>query len=90
MGISYDDVFLRGFKALKHCVKLNFKLKRFKEMMKKYKQMMTYIKSGVTRNMSDKIINNLLDHVATAQDFGLLLEFYQTTLTAAKDVKNEV
>lgn len=52
--------------------------------------MLTYIKSAVTRNMSDKIINNLLDFVATAQDMELLLDFYSTTLSVAKEVKNDV
>lgn len=80
----------RGFKSLKHIVKICFKQKQYKEMMKRYKEMLTYIKSAVTRNMSDKSINSLLEMVGTAQNTDLLLDFYQTTLTAAKDVKNDV
>lgn len=78
-----------GFKSLKHLVKILFKQGKFKEMMKRYKEMLTYIKDAVTRNMSDKTISTLLDFVAAAQNLDLLLEFYSATLSAAKEVKNE-
>jgi len=86
---SEDEKGEWGFKSLKHIVKILFKQGKFKEMMKRYKEMLTYIKDAVTRNRSDKSINSLLDFVATAQNLDLLLEFYGATLTAAKDVKNE-
>lgn len=40
-----------GFKSLKQMVKLLFEMGRFDEMLAKYKEMLTYIKSSVTRNM---------------------------------------
>ena len=43
-----------GFKAYKQMVKLHFKRGKHEEMMKAYKQMLTYIKSAVTRNYSEK------------------------------------
>eukprot|EP00741_Cyanophora_paradoxa_P022159 tig00021435_g21391.t1 len=78
-----------GFKALKQMVKLNFKLKNFKAMMEKYKQLLTYIKSAVTRNYSEKCINNILDYVSSAQTMELLQDFYETTLDALRDAQNE-
>ncbi|XP_031229115.1 COP9 signalosome complex subunit 2 [Mastomys coucha] len=38
-----------GFKALKQMIKINFKLTNFPEMMNRYKQLLTYIRSAVTR-----------------------------------------
>ena len=40
-----------GFKALKQMVKILFEMGRFDDMMVRYKEMLTYIKSAVTRNM---------------------------------------
>lgn len=36
-------------------VKLLFKLGDYKEMMERYRQMLTYVKSAVTRNYSEKV-----------------------------------
>lgn len=35
-------------------VKLHFKLGNHKDMMERYRQMLTYVKSAVTRNYSEK------------------------------------
>lgn len=61
-------------------------------MMEAYRVMLTYIKSAVTRNYSEKCINNIMDFVSgsASQNFGLLQEFYQTTLKALEEAKNEV
>ena len=82
----------RGFKALKQTVKLYYRLGKYKEMMEAYREMLTYIKSAVTRNYSEKCINNIMDFVSgsASQNFGLLQEFYQTTLKALEEAKNEV
>ncbi|KAG6412554.1 hypothetical protein SASPL_125234 [Salvia splendens] len=80
-----------GFKALKQTVKLYYKLGRYKEMMDAYRDMLTYIKSAVTRNYSEKCINNIMDFISgsAGQNFNLLQEFYQTTLKALEEAKNE-
>ncbi|KAK2641044.1 hypothetical protein Ddye_022807 [Dipteronia dyeriana] len=80
-----------GFKALKQTVKLYYRLGKYKEMMDAYREMLTYIKSAVTRNYSEKCINNIMDFVSgsASQNFGLLQEFYQTTLRALEEAKNE-
>jgi hypothetical protein len=82
----------RGFKALKQTVKLYYKLGKYTEMMEAYREMLTYIKSSVTRNYSEKCINNIMDFVSgsASQNFSLLQEFYQTTLKALEEAKNEV
>ncbi|GFS37825.1 proteasome family protein [Actinidia rufa] len=53
--------------------------------------MLTYIRSAVTRNYSEKCINNIMDFVSgsASQNFSLLQEFYQTTLKALEEAKNE-
>ncbi|XP_022890689.1 COP9 signalosome complex subunit 2-like [Olea europaea var. sylvestris] len=80
-----------GFKALKQTVKLYYKLVKYKEMMLAYRDMLTYIKSAVTRNYSEKCINNIMDFISgsAGQNFNLLKEFYQTTLKALEEAKNE-
>lgn len=78
-----------GFKALKQMIKINFKLSNFKEMMLRYKQLLTYIKSAVTRNHSEKSINSILDYISTSKNMELLQDFYETTLEALKDAKND-
>ena len=73
-------------------MKLYYKLGKYKEMMDAYREMLTYIKSAVTRNYSEKCINNIMDFVSgsASQHFNLLQEFYQTTLKALEEAKNEV
>lgn len=58
-------------------------------MMKRYKQLLTYIKSAVTRNYSEKSINSILDYISTSKQMELLQNFYETTLDALKEAKNE-
>merc|ERR1712216_307441 len=61
----------------------------YKEMMVTYKVMLTYIKSAVTRNYSEKVINKVLDLVSGSQNMELLQEFYETTLKALQEAKND-
>ena len=59
--------------------------------MSSYRSLLGYIKSAVTRNYSEKSINNLLDYVSSSQQTDFMEEFYQTTLQALEnDAKNEV
>lgn len=78
-----------GFKALKQMVKINFRLQQCDKMMVHYKQLLTYIKSAVTQNHSEKSINAILDYISTSKQMNVLQEFYETTLEALKDAKNE-
>lgn len=78
-----------GFKALKQIVKLKFRLGKFQEMIVRYKEMLTYIRSAVTRNYSEKCINSILDFVSSSNQMSLLQEFYETTLAALQEARNE-
>lgn len=78
-----------GFKALKQTLKIYFKLKRYDEMLPKYKALLTYIKTAVTRNYSEKSINGILDYMCTMDNVDLLQEFYTTTLTALAQENND-
>lgn len=78
-----------GFKALKQMTKINFKLGNYEEMMSRYKHLLTYIKNAVTRNYSEKSINSILDYISTSKQMDLLQHFYETTLDALKDAKND-
>ncbi|CAH8558929.1 unnamed protein product [Dicrocoelium dendriticum] len=78
-----------GFRALKQMTKINFKLGDFTAMMENYKLLLTYIKTAVTRNYSEKSINSILDYVSTSKQMSLLQNFYTTTLDALRESKNE-
>lgn len=78
-----------GFKALKQMMKILFRKGDFEEMKKRYKQLLTYIKDAVTRNYSEKSLNSILDYVSTSQQSELLQWFYETTLEALQDARND-
>ncbi|KAF7307289.1 PCI domain-containing protein [Mycena indigotica] len=84
-----------GFKALKQSTKLLFLgLKRPTDALKTYTELLTYTKSAVTRNYSEKSINGILDYVGGGKggvvvDVDILENFYQVTKKALEDAKNE-
>ncbi|KAJ7016849.1 PCI domain-containing protein [Mycena alexandri] len=83
-----------GFKALKQSTKLLFlTLRRPADALKTYVQLLTYTKSAVTRNYSEKTINGILDYVGGGKggvvEVDVLEKFYQATKDALEDAKNE-
>lgn len=42
-------------------------------MMNRYKQLLTYIRSAVTRNYSEKSINSILDYISTSKQVSMLM-----------------
>lgn len=88
--LLFCDCTCRGFKALKKIVKLNFKIGKFENMLNKYKLFLTYIKSAVTSNYSEKGINSILDLASTSTDLDLIQQMYDVTLKSLLDAKNEV
>ncbi|PWY97413.1 putative COP9 signalosome complex subunit 2 [Testicularia cyperi] len=80
-----------GFKALKQQTKINFHRGRHADALDTYTQLLSYTKSAVTRNYSEKSINNILDYVSNANDVGLstMESFYDVTKRALEDAKNE-
>lgn len=89
-----------GFKALKQMTKLNFRRGRHSEALKTYTQLLSYTKSAVTRNYSEKSINGILDYVsadtsaasqdtAAKIDLATMEQFYDVTKKALEESKNE-
>lgn len=56
-----------GFKALKRTVKLLFEMQQHDEAMRRYDELLSYTKTAVTRNVGEKGINSILDHVSTSK-----------------------
>lgn len=81
-----------GFKSLKQMIKLTFKLGRYDEALRHYKTLLTYTKTGVTRNVAEKSINGILDYVSaeSSLETGRMQEFYEVTMKALEDAKNDV
>jgi len=77
-----------GFKALKQMVKLNFRLNKYTDMLKRYKQLLDYM-SIVTRNESETAINKVLNMVSSSTDQKLLSSVYTESLEALKKAGNE-
>ncbi|KAF8543599.1 PCI domain-containing protein [Trichophaea hybrida] len=81
-----------GFKGLKQAIKLEFKLKQHEKAVEHYGELLTYIKSAVTRNYSEKSINNMLDYISSSndsEDMPYMEKFYDMTLEAFTGTNNE-
>ncbi|KAF2132171.1 COP9 signalosome-like protein complex subunit 2 [Dothidotthia symphoricarpi CBS 119687] len=82
-----------GFKGLKQAIKLEFKLGRHDKAVEHYKELLTYVKSAVTRNYSEKSINNMLDFIEKAADdadaYRCMEKFYALTLDIFQSTNNE-
>ncbi|KAJ9665868.1 hypothetical protein H2201_003992 [Coniosporium apollinis] len=82
-----------GFKGLKQAIKLEFRLRRYDKAVEHYKELLTYVKSAVTRNYSEKSINNMLDFIeksAEDEDANRCMEkFYSLTLESFQSTNNE-
>ncbi|KAG6005302.1 hypothetical protein E4U21_000277 [Claviceps maximensis] len=82
-----------GFKGLKQAIKLEVKLGKYDEAADHFAELLTYVKSAVTRNYSEKSINNMLDYIekgADGQEASKSLErFYSLTLQSFQSTKNE-
>ncbi|KAI9268392.1 PCI domain-containing protein [Helicostylum pulchrum] len=78
-----------GFKSLKQMIKISFQQSNFDDTLKYYRELLTYIKSAVTRNYSEKSINNILDNVSSADNMVFMEKFYQITMESLAETKNE-
>jgi COP9 signalosome complex subunit 2 len=81
-----------GLKGLKQAIKLEFKLKRYREAVQHYAELLTYVPK-VNKNYSEKSINNMLDFVEKNADkteaANSLEQFYSLTLDTLQAAKNE-
>ncbi|KAK7465331.1 hypothetical protein VKT23_005310 [Stygiomarasmius scandens] len=83
-----------GFKALKQSTKLLFLvLHRPNDALATYTELLTYTRSAVTRNYSEKTINGILDYVGGGKggpvSVDILEKFYQVTKNALEEAKND-
>ncbi|KAJ3041216.1 COP9/signalosome complex subunit Csn2 [Rhizophlyctis rosea] len=78
-----------GFKATKQMVKVSYQMGNYEATTKYYQELLKFVKSAVTRNYSEKSINNILDYVSTSKDMHFLEDFYQLTLKALEEQNNE-
>ena len=82
-----------GFKSLKQAIKLGLQLGLYDDAIKHYKELLTYVKSAVTRNYSEKSINNMLDFVEKSADdqgaYRCMEQFYSLTLETFQSTNNE-
>ena len=82
-----------GFKGLKQAIKLEFKLERYNDVVEHYQELLTYVKSAVTRNYSEKSINNMLDYIEKGADkeeaYRCIEKFYSLTLDSFRSSNNE-
>ncbi|KAI2632812.1 putative COP9 signalosome subunit 2 [Xylaria nigripes] len=82
-----------GFKGLKQAIKLEYRLGKYDMAVEHYTELLTYVRSAVTRNYSEKSINNMLDFIEkeseneTAQR--CMEQFYSLTLTCFQSTNNE-
>ena len=82
-----------GFKGLKQAIKLEFQLGRYEDAVTHYKELLSYVKSAVTRNYSEKSINNMLDYIEKGSDdqraYKCMEDFYSLTLNSFQSTNNE-
>ncbi|KAL8874011.1 MAG: hypothetical protein Q9174_000607 [Haloplaca sp. 1 TL-2023] len=82
-----------GFKGLKQAIKLEFNLRRYDQAVEHYRELLTYVKSAVTRNYSEKSINNMLDFIEKGSDddsaYQCMEKFYSLTLESFQSTNNE-
>ncbi|KAK4247001.1 PCI domain-containing protein [Corynascus novoguineensis] len=82
-----------GFKALKQAIKLEFKLQRYDKATEHYRELLTYVKSAVTRNYSEKSIDNMLNFIEKGADnpeaVQCIEQFYSLTLQCFQSTNNE-
>ncbi|KAI0600654.1 PCI-domain-containing protein [Biscogniauxia sp. FL1348] len=82
-----------GFKGLKQAIKLEFRLERYDKAVEHYKELLTYVKSAVTRNYSEKSINNMLDYIEKESENEAaqrcMEQFYSLTLSCFQSTNNE-
>ncbi|RDA93302.1 hypothetical protein CP533_2054 [Ophiocordyceps camponoti-saundersi (nom. inval.)] len=82
-----------GFKGLKQAIKLEFKMGQYDKAADHFAELLTYVKAAVTRNYSEKSINNMLDFIEKGADrpeaVQSMEKFYSLTLQSFQSTKNE-
>jgi COP9 signalosome complex subunit 2 len=77
-----------GFKALKKLCKINFQQKNYAKVHDHFKTLLTYVKSAVSANLSEKALNSILDLIGTSGDFAFMARMYESASTVLLETKN--
>ncbi|CCJ28413.1 unnamed protein product [Pneumocystis jirovecii] len=78
-----------GFRSLKQIMKLLFNLGYKYDMIRYYTELLTYRKSAVTKNYSEKSIYNILDYISLDNDVEFMEEICSITLNSLEEMENE-
>lgn len=82
----YDDVSSYAFRFTTRAT-------NYLQAIEHYRELLTYVKSAVTRNYSEKSINNMLDFIEKGSDdekaYHCMEEFYRLTLNSFQSTNNE-
>ncbi|KAI0393029.1 putative COP9 signalosome subunit 2 [Xylariaceae sp. FL0594] len=82
-----------GFKGLKQAIKVEYRIGRYDSAVEHYHELLSYVKSAVTRNYSEKSINNMLDYIEketeTEAAQRCMEQFYSATLACFQNTNNE-
>ncbi|KAH3761333.1 COP9 signalosome complex subunit 2 [Pelomyxa schiedti] len=78
-----------GFKALKKIVKIKLANKDWNSSLTHFKELLTYIKSAVAANTSEKGLNTLLELVAATNNVSLTQQMYETATKALLEANNQ-
>ncbi|PWA00843.1 hypothetical protein BB558_003089 [Smittium angustum] len=78
-----------GFKALKQITKIYLALKNFEKALETFDEVLTYVKSSVSRNHSEKSLNNMFEKFSALGGSKYLELVYQKALKVLKETKNE-
>src|SRR5271156_5665303 len=70
-------------------VKICFSLGDTENALRYYNELLTYTTRAVTRNYSEKSINNILDKISLSSDTAFMETFYGITLKALEEQQNE-
>ncbi|KAJ5075572.1 cop9 signalosome complex subunit 2 [Anaeramoeba ignava] len=79
-----------GFKALKQIVKAYFEMEEFKNMITRYKEMLTYIHDVVPRPKTEKCLTSLIEMVANSKhEVKFVEEFFNLTRGEVEKTNND-
>ncbi|EEB08186.1 COP9/signalosome complex subunit Csn2 [Schizosaccharomyces japonicus yFS275] len=86
---SSGDLDEWAFRALKQAIKLCFAADKQEEMLRLYQQLLGSINSThLTRNYTEKCINNILEYASNSKNAKFLDEFYKATLKTLEKQQN--
>eukprot|EP01105_Mastigella_eilhardi_P007480 TRINITY_DN18915_c0_g1_i1.p1 TRINITY_DN18915_c0_g1~~TRINITY_DN18915_c0_g1_i1.p1 ORF type:complete len:469 (+),score=165.03 TRINITY_DN18915_c0_g1_i1:71-1408(+) len=77
-----------GFKALKKMIKIYLQKGDHRKVVALFKELLTYIKSAVSSNLSEKGVNTIVDLVSTSGNVELSQQMFEMASAALMEAKN--